>query len=127
MRLAFDHIALQKQYEKAVRLADKFGVRILSNYILFNYKDKPAQLWERFKINLDLNSELDASVYSFPMKFLPLYGREAANRLYIGRHWNRKYLRGVQCILHVTRGVVTVNPPFFDRAFGSTVDGSLTS
>lgn len=122
MRIAFDHIALRQPYENAVRLADKYGVRRLSNYILFNYKDKPAQLWERLKINLDLNSELEASVYSFPMKFIPLYGKESTHRQFIGKHWNRKYIRAIQCVLHVTRGVVTVNPPFFDRAFGRNVE-----
>ncbi|MBX2999451.1 MAG: radical SAM protein [Caldilineaceae bacterium] len=122
MRIAFDYLALRKPYENAIRLADKYGVRTLSNYILFNYQDKPAELWERLKINLDLNSELEASVYSFPMKFIPLYGEEATNRQYIGKHWNRKYIRAIQCILHVTKGVVTVNPDFFNRAFGSDID-----
>ncbi|MCP4373479.1 MAG: hypothetical protein GY797_36060 [Deltaproteobacteria bacterium] len=122
MRIAFDHMALRKPYENAVRLADKYGIRTLSNYILFNYRDKPEHLWQRLKINLDLNKELNSSVYSFPMKFMPLYGEEATNRLYVGHHWNRKYLRAIQCILHVTRGVVTVNPAFFDRAFGKNIE-----
>lgn len=120
MRIAFDHIALREPYENAIRLADKYGVRTLSNYILFNYRDKPVDLWKRLKINLDLNRELESNVYSFPMKFIPLYGRESTNRLYIGPHWNRKYLRAIQVILNATKGVVTVNPEFFDRAFGST-------
>ena len=125
MRVAFDYLALRKPYENAIRLADKYGVRTLSNYILFNYRDKPAELWERLKINLDLNRELESSIYSFPMKFIPLYGREATNRSYIGQHWNRKYIRAVQCILNVTKGVVSVNPDFFDAAFGNSLDEFL--
>lgn len=120
MRVAFDHIALRKPYENAIRLADKYGVRRLSNYILFNYRDKPVDFWRRLKINLDLNRELESTVYSFPMKFIPLYGRESTDRSYIGPHWNRKYIRAIQVILNATKGVVTVNPEFFDRAFGST-------
>lgn len=125
MRIAFDYLALRKPYENAIRLANKYGIHTLSNYILFNYKDKPNELWERLKINLDLNRELKAKVYSFPMKFIPLYGQEATNRSYIGPHWNRKYIRAVQCILNATRGVVTVNPAFFDKAFGKTLDEFL--
>jgi len=120
MRIAFDHIALREPYENAIRLADKYGVRTLSNYILFNYRDKPVDLWRRLKINLDLNRELESTVYSFPMKFIPLYGWDSTNRSYIGPHWSRKYIRAIQVILNATKGVVTVNPEFFDRAFGSS-------
>ena len=49
MRIAFDHISLKDKYENAIRLADKYGVKELSNYILFNYVDKPEHLWERLK------------------------------------------------------------------------------
>ena len=44
MRIAFDHISLRDIYENAVRLADKYGVQTLSNYILFNYKGVPLLL-----------------------------------------------------------------------------------
>lgn len=122
MRIAFDHIALRDSYEGAVRLADKYGIRTLSNYILFNYKDKPEHLWERLEINLRLNEELESTVYSFPMKFIPLYGKEATNRSFLGNHWHRKYIRAIQVILNATGGVVTVNPTFFYRAFGKNVE-----
>ncbi len=102
MRIAFDHIALRDIYENAIRLADKYGVRTLSNYILFNYQDKPEHLWERLEINLQLNSELQSTVYSFPMKYIPLYGEDATNRKFLGTHWNRKYIRSIQCILNAT-------------------------
>ena len=122
MRIAFDHIGLRDTYEKAVRLADKYGIRTLSNYILFNYHDKPEDLWERLRINLELNRELESTVYSFPMKYIPVYGDNATNRKFLGKHWNRKYIRAIQCILNATRGVVTVNPEFFYRAFGENLD-----
>ncbi|MFQ5824522.1 MAG: hypothetical protein ACE5JB_10745, partial [bacterium] len=122
MRIAFDYLSLRKPYENAVRLADKYGVRELSNYILFNYRDKPIELWQRLKINSDLNRELKTPIYSFPMKFIPLYGEDSKTRTYIGKHWNRKYVRAIQFILHVTGGVVSVNPTFFERAFGKNPD-----
>ncbi|MCP4401313.1 MAG: hypothetical protein GY801_28945 [bacterium] len=129
MRIAFDSLALRERYESAVRLADKYGVHHLSNYILFNYKDKPEELWLRLKINNDLNRELQTEIYSFPMKFVPMYGEASKSRSYhsyIGKHWHPKYLRAVQCILNATKGVVSVNPAFFERAFGKDLDGYFT-
>jgi hypothetical protein len=125
MRIAFDSLALREKYESAVQLAVNYGITRLSNYILFNYtNDKPIDLWKRLKININLNKKfkkLNVQIYSFPMRFIPVSGKKSLNRsLYVGTYWNPKYLRAVQCILNATRGVVSVNPPFFERAFGKT-------
>lgn len=122
MRIAFDHLAIKDKYINAVRLADKYGIKELSNYILFNYKDKPEDLWHRLKINVDLHKELNSNIFSFPMKFIPLYGYEALDRKYIGPHWNRKYLRAVQCVLNVTKGIGMPGTNFFERAFGKNIE-----
>jgi hypothetical protein len=42
------------------------------------------------------------------------------DRNYIGKHWNKKYLRAINVILNVTKGVVAKENDFFYRAFGST-------
>jgi hypothetical protein len=122
MRIAFDHLSIKKQYSNAVRLADKYGIKELSNYILFNYVDKPEDLWERLKINVDLHNELSANIFSFPMKYIPLYKEESLNRQFIGKHWNRKYLRSIQCVLNVTKGIGMPGTSFFERAFGKNLD-----
>lgn len=122
MRIAFDHISLCDIYKNAVRLAEKYGVKRLSNYILFNYKDKPQDLWERLDINLKLNNELQSTIYSFPMKYIPVYGKESTNRKFLGTYWNQKYIRAIQCILNATKGIVTVNPTFFYKAFGKDIE-----
>ena len=122
MRIAFDHLSLKKPYENAIRLATKYGVKELSNYILFNYKDKPEDFWYRLKINVDLHNELDSNIFSFPMKFIPLYGRESLDRKYIGPHWNRKFIRSIQCVLNVTKGVGMPGTEFFEKAFGKNID-----
>jgi len=119
LRIAFDDIKLEKLYVEKVRLAHKYGLRHLSNYILFNYKDTPEDFYERLRINIELNAELGLSIFSFPMRYIPL---NAKDRRYIGPSWNSTQLRGVQCILHATRGVVGPKKPFFERAFGKTAE-----
>lgn len=117
LRLAFDDIALRSTYERAVRLAAENGITHLSNYVLFNYKDTPEDFHERLRINLQLNTDLKLQIYSFPMKYVPL---DAHDRTFVGEHWNRRLLRGVQCILVATRGMVGPKQDFFDAAFGAT-------
>jgi hypothetical protein len=34
---------MKKQYESAVRLASKYEIKELSNYILYNFKDTPEE------------------------------------------------------------------------------------
>lgn len=118
LRIAFDNIKLKKLYIEKIKLAHKYGIRHLSNYILFNYKDTPEDFYERLRINIELNDKLGLSIYSFPMKFVPL---NAKDRRYIAPHWTKTQLRGVQCILHATHGVVGPKRPFFEKAFGKDV------
>ena len=115
LRIAFDHIELKNQYIDKVHLAAKFGLLNLSNYILYNYEDTPEDFYERLRINVELNKELGTKIYSFPMKYIPL---DAKDRKYIGKHWNKKLIRGVQCILLATMGKVGLKKDFFEAAFG---------
>jgi DNA-binding Lrp family transcriptional regulator len=52
------------------------------------------------------------------MKYIPLFGEDAKHRNYIGKHWNRKYIRAIQSILNVTKGIVASGRDFFYKAFG---------
>lgn len=122
LRIAFDYWGMKKQYEKAVRLAAKHGIKHLSNYLLYNFKDKPEDLYNRIKLNVELSEELDIHIYSFPMKYIPLFGEEAKHRNFIGNKWNRKFLRTIQSISNVTRGIVPPGRSFFERAYGKTVE-----
>jgi hypothetical protein len=115
LRIAFDNIKMKKQYCNVIEIAAEYGVLNLSNYILYNYNDTPEDFYERLKINIELNENLGTKIFSFPMKFIPV---KSKNRTYIGKFWNPRYLRGVQCILNVTHGVVSPNKHFFEAAFG---------
>lgn len=122
LRIAFDYWGIRKQYESAVRLAAKYKINRLSNYLLFNFKDKPEDLWRRMHINMELSEELKIHIYSFPMKYIPLFGEEAKGRQHIGKFWNKKFIRAIQSISNVTRGIVPPERSFFEKAFGKSED-----
>lgn len=119
VRIAFDHWELHDIYERAIRTAVRHGHVDLSNYILYNFEDKPIELYWRLKMNVDLCEELNASIYSFPMKYHPIEDpKYFSNRDYIGKHWNRKFIRTIQAILNSTKGKVGRGKQFFYKAFG---------
>lgn len=122
LRIAFDYIGLKKKYINAIYLAHKYGIERLSNYLLFNFVDKPEDLYNRMRINVDLSKELDIHIYSFPMKYIPLYGEEAKDRRYIGKHWNKKFIRAIQSVSNATKGIVPPSESFFKKAWGKDID-----
>ena len=123
VRIAFDHWELHDIYEEAVRTAVRNGHTSLSNYVLYNYKDEPADLYKRLKLNVDLCEELNVSIYSFPMKYHPIEDPDYFNnRDYIGEKWNRKFIRTIQAVLNSTKGKVGKGYSFFCKAFGNDED-----
>lgn len=119
LRIAFDHWELRDIYVSAIRKAVNAGITELSNYLLYNYNDKPEELYYRLKLNAELCEELNASIYSFPMKYHPIYDEEYfMNRDYIGKYWNRKFVRAVQAVLNSTKGCIGRGLDFFYEAFG---------
>ena len=128
LRIAFDDIRTRPAYEKAIRLSVAAGLNDFSNYLLYNFNDKPVELYQRMKINVDLCEELNVNIYSFPMKYHPLRKKDgdtedfSHNRDYIGKYWNRKYIRAVQAILNSTKGKIGRGHSFFCEAFGKDED-----
>jgi hypothetical protein len=124
LRIAFDSLEIEKEYRKAIGLAAKYGIKELSAYLFYNYQDSPDEFYRRLEINMELCRELDVTIYSFPMKYIPLYGEDAKHREYMGPKWNKKFIRAIQSIINVTKGIVA--PPsrngksssFFTKAFG---------
>lgn len=137
-RIAFDHIEDEEQYKKALELCAKNGIKYLSNYILYNGEDftgkgqhyradTPEDLYTRMKVSMDFCDELNDKygsdgrihIFSFPMKYIPL---NATDRSFVGTHWNKKYLRGVQRMLIPTQGKGVSTRSFFEADFGKTVE-----
>jgi len=119
LRIAFDSIKFKKKYIEKINLVAKYGIKDLSNYILYNFDDTPEDLWKRLQINIELNKKLNLKIYSFPMKYIPIF---ETDRSYINEpNWNWQFVRGVQRISNVLKGTVMTTESFFYRAFGSNV------
>ena len=90
LRIAFDDIKTFPSYNKAIRMSAAAGLKDFSNYLLYNFVDKPLDLYQRLRINVELCDELNVNIYSFPMKYHPIRkGKDDAedlshNRDYIG-------------------------------------------
>ncbi len=122
LRIAFDHYEQRDVYIRAIRMAGKYGITNLSNYILYNFEDRPEELYERLRINVELCEEENVRIYSFPMKYHPIDDpRYFRNRDYLGRHWNRKFIRAVQAVLNSTKGKIGRGKSFFEAAFGRSL------
>ena len=118
LRIAFDDIKMKDIYLRAITLSVNHGMKDFSNYLLYNFKDEPLDLYRRLRINVDLCEELNVSIYSFPMKYHPIRNEHSHDRDYVGEHWNRKYIRAVQAILNATKGKIGRGVSFFEKAFG---------
>ncbi|MBN2532776.1 MAG: hypothetical protein JXB88_07795 [Spirochaetales bacterium] len=123
LRIAFDSMKYEKVYTRSIKLAAKYGISNLSNYLLYNETDKPEELYQRLEININLCEELSINIYSFPMKFHPINGDKwYKNRDYLGVYWNRKFIRAIQTILNATKGKIGKGRSFFYKAFGDNLE-----
>jgi len=114
-RIAYDNVKDTKVFLKATRIAIKNKISDFSNYILYNFEDKPTELWQRLFNAITFYNKNKLNAFSFPMKYAPINEK---NRLYIGKYWNKKYLSAINIILNVTKGVVAKEFDFFYEAYG---------
>ncbi len=117
VRLAFDFVSLsmERAYRKAINLLAEQGFRSFTNYMLYNYKDSPQDFYHRLKINAELNKSLEIRISAFPMRYIP---PSDIRRGYVSPQWHWRWLRGIQCVLQATRGLISPNPDFVEAAFG---------
>ena len=118
LRIAFDSMKYKTEYLNAIQLAKEAGIRHFSNYLLYNYEDQPVDLYQRLRINVELCENNKIDIYSFPMKYHPIFGDYHLNRDYLGPNWNRKFIRAIQVILNATKGKIGKGKSFFYKAFG---------
>lgn len=116
-RIAFDKLDIKKDYFNAMELCVNNGITRFSNYLLYNFDEKPEDLWTRLYLNILFCKEHNnIQLFSFPMKYASI---NHIDRSFVGEHWNKKYLRAINVILNVTSGVVAKEEDFFLRVFGN--------
>lgn len=122
-RLAYDNYKYKEVYEKAFYIAYEHGIRDYSNYLLYNYEERPEELWMRMEHNIRLHMECgDTHLFSFPMRYAPI---DRTDRNYVGKYWTKKQLSAMNEILNVTKGVVMMEDDFFYKAFGHSTEEFL--
>lgn len=117
IRLAFDSSGMKKSLVSAVKLLARAGFSEFTTYLLYNYKDTPDNFYNRMSANVALSTEYGVRVSGFPMRYVPM---RDVKRRHISKAWAWRELRGVQCVLNATRGLISPNEPFFQAAFGSS-------
>jgi hypothetical protein len=150
MRIAFDRASEKKQYLKAVKLAESYGVTNFSNYMLYNWKDSPRDLYERLVINIHLNEESRktkkkefAAIYSYPMRFAPIMkegsnpvnrkrdvfrNEGAGNRNWLDDAcWTQRFVRNVEIMKGAAHGAISSTPALAWRTIGKSYEEFLTN
>ena len=135
-RIAFDHIEDEDVYVRAITLCARAGIDHMSNYLLYNGEDStgkghtyradtPEDLFYRMHLTMELGENLTKelgrkiAIFSFPMRYIPL---DSNQRGFIGKNWNAKYLRALQCMLIPTQGKGIQGRSFFEADFGKTAE-----
>lgn len=141
MRIAFDNVSDKRAYMRAVKLAHENGVREFSNYMIYNFKDTPGDLYERLSINIKLNEEwgkgtADAKgeIYSYPMRYAPIVSRyedeTSQNRDYVARNesgpgaagWTKRATRNIEIMKGAAFGAISPTPMLAWRTIGRNYD-----
>jgi hypothetical protein len=137
MRIAFDKVRDKRAYLRAVHLAQKYGVKEFSNYMLYNFKDTPKDLYERLSVNIKLNekwrrgtSEAKAQIYSYPMRYAPIMSRyedeSSQKRDYVAPEkpgqttvgWTKRFTRNIEIMKGAAFGAISPTPRLASRTIG---------
>jgi hypothetical protein len=146
MRIAFDRLSDRKHYLRAIKLGKNHGVTEFSNYLLFNFHDTPRDLYERLRVNIELNNkwyrrkrkERASVIYSYPMRYAPIDEKDGihANRkrdnivanpghqedLLANATWNLRFIRNVGVMCGAAHGAISPTPGLALRAIGETYE-----
>lgn len=143
MRIAFDRLAYRETYTRAIRTAHEHGFKEFSNYMLYNEKDTPRDLYDRLIINIQINrkwrdgnGKSSAAIYSYPMRFAPIKddSSQKLNRVrdyvplkqtqkidYLSNaQWTKRFTRNIEIIKGAAHGAISPTPSLALRAIGAS-------
>jgi hypothetical protein len=145
MRVAFDNVRDKKVYVRALELARKQGVREFSNYMLYNWRDTPKDLYDRLSVNIELNEKWgkgmgnsESEIYSYPMRYAPIVSRyedesnqdrdyiaappETKDDLMSAPVWTKRFTRNVEIMKGAASGAISPTPTLAWRTIGRTFE-----
>jgi hypothetical protein len=146
MRIAFDRLSEKDDYVRAVKLASNAGVVEFSNYMLYNWKDTPKDLYDRIMTNIKLNefwrkNEIHSQLYSYPMRYAPIapingdkehHKRDFIKPLPVEEYdlinkavWTKRFMRNLSVIEGAAHGAIPTTPSLAKRAVGETYEEFL--
>ena len=143
MRIALDRIQEKEDYVSALRLTKKHGARVFSNYMLYNCKDTPRDLYDRLLVNIKLGKKWrdrkgkpTATIYSYPMRYAPIKSEgslsESKQRDYnipvphvtgdflANAAWTRRFTRNIEVMKGAAHGAISATPSLAKRTIGKT-------
>jgi hypothetical protein len=114
LRLAFDNHSEDGYIQKAIELAQKYGFKDISVYVLYNSEDN-HDTPEYFYYRIDEITKLGA--WAYPMRYRPV---TSINGQYVSDKWDNKLLRALKLSLmfYYTKGMITENPEAFKNIYG---------
>lgn len=115
LRLAFDNCSEDGFIQKAIQLAQEYGFKDISVYVLYNFEDNNDTL-EYFYYRINEINKLGALAY--PMCYRPLNN---ANGQYISDKWDKKLVRALKLSLmfYYTKGMITKSREAFKNIYGN--------
>jgi hypothetical protein len=118
LRFAFDNCSEEGYIQKAIELAQKYGFKDISVYVLYNSKDN-YDTPEYFYYRIDEINKLGALTY--PMRFRAL---DNANGQYISSNWDNKLLRAIKLSLmfYYTKGMISRSRIAFKNIYGNNIE-----
>lgn len=145
MRIAFDRYHEKEIYIKAILLAEAHGFNEFSNYMLYNFRDTPLDLYERLVINIRLNEQFiekskietkSGKIYSYPMRYAPIKNQGEHENKYRDRifsipenvdwasspSWTKRFIRNIEIMKGVAHGAISPTPGLAWRTIGHTFD-----
>ena len=151
MRVAFDRTTEKNQYIKALKVAHMYGIHEFSNYMLYNWRDSPRDLYDRLVVNIKMNeewkkndiSDQKTAIYSYPMRFAPIKTdfKKHANRYRdlftdntrVDRNWlkdavwTRRFVRNIEIMRGATHGAISPTPSLAWRTIGESYEDFLAN
>ena len=146
MRIAFDRLSYWNLYVDAVNIAQRHGFKEFSNYMLYNEKDTPRDLYQGRPASM-LRSTIPGGMRtarvqllsdSYPMRFAPIKDDSPdklnRSRSYIppphprdidylkGAQWTKRFTRNIEIIKGASHGAISPTPSLAIRAIGESYE-----